>query len=65
MTGDVPPSMSGACSCSLDGHMYIFGGCDDNGQTNMVRLMLCLINVKGCCTVVGTLTHYCIDNMAL
>ncbi|XP_056914808.1 kelch domain-containing protein 1-like isoform X2 [Takifugu flavidus] len=36
MTGDVPPSMSGACGCSLDGHMYIFGGCDDNGQTNMI-----------------------------
>lgn len=39
MTGDVPPSMSGACGCSLEGHMYIFGGCDDNGQTNMVRLI--------------------------
>ncbi|TWW71968.1 Kelch domain-containing protein 1 [Takifugu flavidus] len=36
LEGDVPPSMSGACGCSLDGHMYIFGGCDDNGQTNMI-----------------------------
>nr|XP_020481714.1 kelch domain-containing protein 1-like isoform X2 [Labrus bergylta] len=34
MPGEVPPSMSGTCSCSLDGHMYIFGGCDDFGQTN-------------------------------
>lgn len=39
MSGEVPPSMSGACGCSLNGHMYIFGGCDDNGQTNMVRLI--------------------------
>ncbi|XP_077415940.1 kelch domain-containing protein 1-like [Vanacampus margaritifer] len=36
MTGEVPPSMSGTCSCSLNGHMYIFGGCDDNGQTNQI-----------------------------
>ncbi|XP_076013917.1 kelch domain-containing protein 1 [Genypterus blacodes] len=36
MTGDVPPSMSGTCSCSLNGNMYIFGGCDDNGQTNQI-----------------------------
>ncbi|XP_019728159.1 kelch domain-containing protein 1 [Hippocampus comes] len=36
MTGEVPPSMSGSCSCSLNGHMYIFGGCDDNGQTNQI-----------------------------
>ncbi|XP_054651479.1 kelch domain-containing protein 1-like isoform X1 [Dunckerocampus dactyliophorus] len=36
MTGEVPPSMSGACGCSLNGHMYIFGGCDDNGQTNQI-----------------------------
>lgn len=34
MSGQVPPSMSGTCGCSLNGHMYIFGGCDDNGQTN-------------------------------
>uniref|UniRef100_A0A3Q3E452 Kelch domain-containing protein 1-like n=1 Tax=Labrus bergylta TaxID=56723 RepID=A0A3Q3E452_9LABR len=36
MPGEVPPSMSGTCSCSLDGHMYIFGGCDDFGQTNQI-----------------------------
>ncbi|XP_056151478.1 kelch domain-containing protein 1 [Lampris incognitus] len=36
MTGDVPPSMSGTCSCSLNGRMYIFGGCDDSGQTNQL-----------------------------
>ncbi|XP_034015883.1 kelch domain-containing protein 1-like [Thalassophryne amazonica] len=34
MNGEAPPSMSGCCSCFLNGHMYIFGGCDDNGQTN-------------------------------
>lgn len=39
MTGDTPPSMSGTCGCSVNGHMYIFGGCDDNGQTNRVRLI--------------------------
>uniref|UniRef100_A0A667ZE71 Kelch domain containing 1 n=1 Tax=Myripristis murdjan TaxID=586833 RepID=A0A667ZE71_9TELE len=36
MTGEVPPSMSGTCGCSLNGHMYIFGGCDDDGQTNQI-----------------------------
>ncbi|XP_036006718.1 kelch domain-containing protein 1 isoform X3 [Fundulus heteroclitus] len=36
MTGDVPPSMSGTCGCSLNGHLYIFGGCDDRGQTNQM-----------------------------
>ncbi|CAL8273543.1 unnamed protein product [Merluccius merluccius] len=36
MTGDVPPAMSGTCGCSLNGHMYIFGGCDNNGQTNEI-----------------------------
>ncbi|KAM3871214.1 kelch domain-containing protein 1 [Diretmus argenteus] len=36
MTGEVPPSMSGTCGCFLNGHMYIFGGCDDNGQTNQI-----------------------------
>lgn len=39
MTGEVPPSMSGTCGCYLNGHIYIFGGCDDNGQTNQVRLI--------------------------
>ncbi|XP_075874164.1 kelch domain-containing protein 1 isoform X2 [Nelusetta ayraudi] len=36
MTGEVPPAMSGTCGCCLNGHMYIFGGCDDNGQTNLI-----------------------------
>ncbi|XP_029973292.1 kelch domain-containing protein 1 isoform X2 [Salarias fasciatus] len=36
MEGEVPPSMSGTCGSSLDGHLYIFGGCDDNGQTNQI-----------------------------
>ncbi|XP_028293465.1 kelch domain-containing protein 1 isoform X2 [Gouania willdenowi] len=36
MKGEVPPSMSGTCGCSLKGSMYIFGGCDDNGQTNQM-----------------------------
>ncbi|XP_062325407.1 kelch domain-containing protein 1 isoform X1 [Osmerus eperlanus] len=36
MSGEVPPSMSGTCGCSLNGDMYIFGGCDDNGQTNQL-----------------------------
>ncbi|XP_030639005.1 kelch domain-containing protein 1 [Chanos chanos] len=34
MTGDIPPSMSGSCGCTLNGDMYIFGGCCDDGQTN-------------------------------
>uniref|UniRef100_A0A3B5L544 Kelch domain containing 1 n=1 Tax=Xiphophorus couchianus TaxID=32473 RepID=A0A3B5L544_9TELE len=38
MAGDVPPSMSGTCGSSLGGNMYIFGGCDDGGQTNQVRM---------------------------
>ncbi|KAM9842092.1 kelch domain-containing protein 1 isoform 2-T2 [Aulostomus maculatus] len=36
MKGEVPPPMSGTCGCSLNGHLYIFGGCDDNGQTNQI-----------------------------
>ncbi|XP_056446343.1 kelch domain-containing protein 1-like [Gadus chalcogrammus] len=36
MRGDVPPAMSGTCGCSLNGHLYIFGGCDSNGQTNEI-----------------------------
>lgn len=39
MSGEVPPAMSGTCGCSVNGHMYIFGGCDDDGQTNQVRLI--------------------------
>ncbi|XP_041810099.1 kelch domain-containing protein 1-like [Chelmon rostratus] len=34
MTGEVPPKMSGSCGCSLNRHMYIFGGCDNMGQTD-------------------------------
>uniref|UniRef100_A0AAR2LKU3 Kelch domain containing 1 n=1 Tax=Pygocentrus nattereri TaxID=42514 RepID=A0AAR2LKU3_PYGNA len=34
MGGEIPPSMSGSCGCILNGHMYIFGGCGDTGQTN-------------------------------
>ena len=40
MTGQVPPTMSGACGCSLNGDMYIFGGYDFSGQTNEVRVIL-------------------------
>ncbi|KAK5857566.1 hypothetical protein PBY51_010803 [Eleginops maclovinus] len=36
MSGEVPPSMSGTCGCLLNGHLYIFGGCDNNGQTNQI-----------------------------
>ncbi|XP_055789079.1 kelch domain-containing protein 1-like [Salvelinus fontinalis] len=36
MSGEVPPPMSGTCSCFLNGHMYIFGGYDDTGQTNQL-----------------------------
>ncbi|XP_068195396.1 kelch domain-containing protein 1 isoform X5 [Antennarius striatus] len=36
MTGELPPPMSGTCGCSLDGDMYIFGGCDYSGQTNQL-----------------------------
>ena len=39
MTGRVPPTMSGACGCSLNGDMYIFGGYDFSGQTNEVRVI--------------------------
>ncbi|XP_027015732.2 kelch domain-containing protein 1 [Tachysurus fulvidraco] len=34
MSGEVPPPMSGTCGCNLNGIMYIFGGCSDDGQTN-------------------------------
>ncbi|KAK5857565.1 hypothetical protein PBY51_010803 [Eleginops maclovinus] len=36
MLGTVPPVMSGTCSCSLDGHMYIFGGCSFFGENNQI-----------------------------
>ncbi|XP_036404430.1 kelch domain-containing protein 1-like [Megalops cyprinoides] len=36
MTGDVPPSLSQTCGCCLNGVMYIFGGCNDNGHTNQL-----------------------------
>eukprot|EP00063_Salmo_salar_P035883 XP_014010718.1 PREDICTED: kelch domain-containing protein 1-like isoform X4 [Salmo salar] len=36
MSGEIPPPMSGTCSCFLNGHMYIFGGYDDMGQTNQL-----------------------------
>ncbi|KAM9432647.1 kelch domain-containing protein 1-like isoform 2-T3 [Salvelinus alpinus] len=36
MSGEVPSPMSGTCGCSLNGDMYIFGGCNDNGQTNQL-----------------------------
>ncbi|KAM8914528.1 kelch domain-containing protein 1 isoform 2-T9 [Spinachia spinachia] len=36
MSGEVPPSMSGTCGCSLNGHLFIFGGCDHSGQTNEI-----------------------------
>ncbi|XP_055017525.1 kelch domain-containing protein 1 isoform X3 [Boleophthalmus pectinirostris] len=28
--------MSGSCGCCLNGVLFIFGGCDDNGQTNEI-----------------------------
>ncbi|XP_073683288.1 kelch domain-containing protein 1-like isoform X1 [Garra rufa] len=34
MCGSVPPSMSGSCGCIVNGELYIFGGCCDDGQTN-------------------------------
>ncbi|KAL0983741.1 hypothetical protein UPYG_G00132100 [Umbra pygmaea] len=34
MSGEVPPPMSGCCGNSLSGCLYIFGGYDENGQTN-------------------------------
>ncbi|XP_050989768.1 kelch domain-containing protein 1 isoform X1 [Labeo rohita] len=34
MCGTVPPSMSGTCGCIVNGQLYIFGGCCDDGQTN-------------------------------
>ncbi|XP_023684317.1 kelch domain-containing protein 1 isoform X1 [Paramormyrops kingsleyae] len=36
MEGEIPPPMSGTCGSSLNGHMYIFGGCDDHGHTNQI-----------------------------
>ncbi|KAJ8414295.1 hypothetical protein AAFF_G00051650 [Aldrovandia affinis] len=36
MGGEVPPSLSQTCGCSLNGVMYVFGGCDDNGHTNQL-----------------------------
>uniref|UniRef100_A0A3P9A874 Kelch domain containing 1 n=1 Tax=Esox lucius TaxID=8010 RepID=A0A3P9A874_ESOLU len=36
MSGEVPSPMSGICGCSMNGDMYIFGGCDDSGQTNQL-----------------------------
>ncbi|TKS86735.1 Kelch domain-containing protein 1 [Collichthys lucidus] len=36
MTGEVPPSMSGTCGCSLNSHMYIFGGFNRIEQTNQI-----------------------------
>uniref|UniRef100_A0A8C6S9H3 Kelch domain-containing protein 1 n=1 Tax=Neogobius melanostomus TaxID=47308 RepID=A0A8C6S9H3_9GOBI len=36
MQGEVPPSMSGTCGCCVAGVLYVFGGCDDNGQTNQL-----------------------------
>lgn len=34
MCGTIPPSMSGTCGCIVNGYLYIFGGCCDDGQTN-------------------------------
>lgn len=38
MAGTVPPSLSGTCGCIVNGLLYIFGGCCDDGQTNEVQL---------------------------
>ncbi|XP_073784015.1 kelch domain-containing protein 1-like isoform X5 [Danio rerio] len=32
--GSAPPPLSGSSSCLLDGELFIFGGCSDDGQTN-------------------------------
>lgn len=34
MCGEIPPAMSGTCGCIVNGHLFIFGGCSDDGQTN-------------------------------
>ncbi|XP_076834894.1 kelch domain-containing protein 1 isoform X2 [Brachyhypopomus gauderio] len=34
MSGEIPPSMSGTCGCIMNGHLYIFGGCSEDDQTN-------------------------------
>ncbi|KAK2876635.1 hypothetical protein Q8A67_020731 [Cirrhinus molitorella] len=36
MGGEVPPVLSQACGAYLQGTLYIFGGCDINGHTNMM-----------------------------
>lgn len=35
--GEIPPAMSGTCGCIVNGHLFIFGGCSDDGQTNEVN----------------------------
>ena len=37
MRGQVPPPMSGMCGSSLNGEMYIFGGCNEDGHTDQVN----------------------------
>ncbi|XP_067310901.1 kelch domain-containing protein 1 isoform X2 [Pseudorasbora parva] len=32
--GTIPMPMSGSCGCIVSGHLYIFGGCGEDGQTN-------------------------------
>ncbi|KAJ8245944.1 hypothetical protein GJAV_G00261970 [Gymnothorax javanicus] len=36
MGGDVPPTLSETCGCCLNGVMYIFGGCTENGHINQL-----------------------------
>ncbi|XP_064185979.1 kelch domain-containing protein 1 isoform X4 [Anguilla rostrata] len=36
MRGEVPPPMSGMCGSSLNGEMYVFGGCNEDGHTNQL-----------------------------
>ncbi|XP_030630933.1 kelch domain-containing protein 1-like [Chanos chanos] len=36
MGGEIPPLLSQACGSYLQGMLYIFGGCDNNGHTNQM-----------------------------
>ncbi|KAL2078616.1 hypothetical protein ACEWY4_026301 [Coilia grayii] len=36
MSGDVPPLLSQTCSSYLQGHLYVFGGCDGHAHTNQM-----------------------------
>ncbi|KAJ8364496.1 hypothetical protein SKAU_G00133270 [Synaphobranchus kaupii] len=36
MGGEIPPTLSQTCGCCVNGVLYIFGGCAENGHTNQL-----------------------------